>query len=178
MRGDKLDRQLWHEAENLHRADLTVLERAEAMTRWVNLVAKKAARDTHPGGRQPHDKGFSKAAKAIGVSRDNVRRSKEIAAISSAAKEVADDAGITDNAAALLKVAKEPTPKAQVRKVHELAKPKGTSKPKLSRKDRKQFNRLKRTFAKATKHCRAWKQACKIARDRFIAHIRKLAPSE
>jgi ParB family transcriptional regulator, chromosome partitioning protein len=178
MRDDKLDRQIWHNAENLDRADLTVLERAEAVAQRAKDEAKKAAQDAHPGGRQPLDKGVSKAAKAIGVSRDNVRRSKTIAAISSAAKEAAKDAGLTDNEAALLKVAREQTPEAQVRKVRDLAKPKGTLKPDFSDKERKQFNRLKRTFAEATDHRRAWKRACKIARDRFIARIRKRAPSE
>jgi ParB/RepB/Spo0J family partition protein len=177
MRDDKLDRRIWHNAENLDRADLTALERAEAVAQRAKDVAKKAAQDAHPGGRQPHDKGVSKAAKAIGVSRDNVRRSKTIAAISSAAKEAAKDAGLTDNEAVLLKIAKEPTPDAQVLKVHDLAKPKRTLKPDFSDKARKQLNRLKRTFAEATEHRRAWKRACQIARDRFIAHICKLAPT-
>jgi hypothetical protein len=156
---------------------LTALERAEDVAERAKDVAKKAAQDAHPGGRQPHDKGVSKAAKAIGVSRDNIRRSQAIAAISSAAKKAASDAGLTDNEAALLKIAKEPTPDAQVLKVHDIAKPKRTLKPDLSDKERKQFNRLKRTFAKATEHRRAWTRACKIARDRFLAHISKVAPS-
>ena len=177
MHDDKLDRRIWHHAENLDRADLTALERAEAVTQRAKDVAKKAAQDAHPGGRQPHDKGVSKAAKAIGVSRDNIRRSRAIAGISSAAKEAASDAGLNDNEAALLKIAKEPTPDAQVLKVHDLVKPKRTLKPSFSDEERKQLNRLKRTFAEATEHRRAWKRACKIARDRFFAHICKLAPS-
>ena len=179
MRGDKLDQRIWHDAENLERADLTALERAESEARMAKNLAKKAARHAHPGGHQPHEKGDSKAAKVIGVSRDNVRRSRMIAAISSAAKEEAKGAGLADNGAALLKIAKEQTPEAQIRKVRELATPKGaSSKPELSKKERKQLKQLKRTFREATDHCRAWKRACKIVRDRFIAHIRKLAPSE
>jgi ParB-like chromosome segregation protein Spo0J len=176
MRDDKLDRQIWHNAENLDRADLTVLERSEAVTQRAKVEAKKAAQDAHPGGRQPNDKGISKAAKALGTSRENVSRSKKIAAISPEAKEAAVKARLADNEAALLKVANE-APDAQVRKVRELAKPKRASKPELSDKEQVQFNRLKRTFAKATKHRRAWTAACNIARDRFIAHIRKLAPT-
>ena len=177
MHDDKLDRRIWHNAENLDRADLTALERAEAVTQRAKDVAKKAAQDAHPGGRQPHDKGVSKAAKAIGVSRDSIRRSRAIAGISSAAKKAASDAGLTDNEAALLKIAKEPTPDAQVLKIHDLVKPKRTLKPSFSDEERKQLNRLKRTFADAREHRRAWKRACKIARDRFFAHICELAPS-
>jgi ParB family transcriptional regulator, chromosome partitioning protein len=177
MHDDKLDRRIWHNAENLDRADLTALERAEAVAERAKDVAKKAAQDAHPGGRQPHDKGVSKAAKAIRVSRDNIRRSKAIAGISSAAKKAASDAGLTDNEAALLKIAKEPTPDAQVLKVRDITKPKRTLKPHFTDKERKQFKRLKRTFAEATQHRQAWRRAGKIARDRFIAHICKLAPT-
>jgi ParB family transcriptional regulator, chromosome partitioning protein len=172
---DKFDRRIWHNAENLDRAELTVLERAEAVTQQAKDVAEKVAQTAQRGGRQPHDKGVSKAAKAIGVSRDNVRRSKKIAAISPKAKAAAVEAGMADNERALLKVAKETAPNAQVRVVHELAKPKRASKPELSGKELKQFKRLKHTFAAAKEHRRVWKQACKIARDRFIAHIRKPA---
>jgi hypothetical protein len=131
----------------------------------------------YPRGRQPHDKGVSKAAKAIGTTRDDVRRSKAISDLSSAAKEAARDAGLVDNEAALLKVAKEPTPKAQLRKARELAKPKPASKPGFSNKERKQLKRLKRRFKAAVELHQAWMKADKIARNRFIAHIRKLAPT-
>ena len=139
--------------------------------------AKKAARDAHPGGRQPNDKGISKAAKALGTSRDDVRRSNKIAAISSDAKEAAFEAGLADNEAALLKIANERRPETQIGKVRELAKPKRASKPELSEKERKQFRRLKRRFTDAIDLQQAWTKACKIVRDRFIAHIRKLAPT-
>lgn len=76
MRDDPLERQIWHQAENLDRANLTALEHAEALAKRAKLVAEKAEQETHREGHQPHDKGVSKAAKAMGVSRDNVRRSK------------------------------------------------------------------------------------------------------
>ena len=176
-RDDKLDRQLWQAAENIHRTDLTALQDAEAVTRWAKLVVKKAAQHAHPGGRQPHDKGVSKAAKAIGVTRDNVRRSNMIADISSAAKAAIIDAGLADKQSALLKIANERTPRAQLHKVRELAKPKRAAKSGLSGKARKQFKRLKRRFADAVELHQAWIEADKIARDHFIAHIRKLAPT-
>jgi ParB family transcriptional regulator, chromosome partitioning protein len=151
MSDDKLDRRIWHYSENLERAGLTVLERAEAVTQQAQAVAEKAAQSAQRGGRQPHDKGVSKAAKAIGVSRDRIRRSKMIAAISPEAKAAAIEAGL-DNENALLKVANEKTQEDQIRKVRDLTKPKGTLKSDFSDKERKQFNRLKRTFAEATDH--------------------------
>ena len=174
---DKLDRQLWHYAENLDRVDLTALERAEAVASRAKLATKRAAQDAHPGGRQPHDKGVTKAAKAIGTTRDNVRRSKAIANLPSAVKEAARDAGLVDNETALLKVAKEQTQEDQVRKVRELEKRTRAPKPDLSAKERRQLKLLKRAFTKASEFRRAWQRASKIVRDRFIVRIRKLAPS-
>jgi ParB/RepB/Spo0J family partition protein len=167
MRGRKIDRQLWRDAENLHRTDLTALERAEAVTRWAKLVAEKAAQSEHPGGKQPHDKGVSKAAKVIGITRDNVRRSQTIASISSAARKAAADGGLADNEAALLKIANEST-EDQVGKVHELAKGKRAVKPELSAKEKKQSKQLRRAFRRANKFRMAWEAAAPIVRQKFI----------
>ena len=41
MRGDKIDRQLWRIAENLHRGDLTKLQRAENIKKWDELIKKR-----------------------------------------------------------------------------------------------------------------------------------------
>jgi ParB family transcriptional regulator, chromosome partitioning protein len=136
MPDDSLDRQLWHYSENLDRTDLTSLEYAEAVAHRAKLVTEKVARDTNSGGLQPNDKGNSKAAKALGTSRDDVRRSKAIDAISSKAKKAAVKVGLDDNGDALWKVAQEEKPADQIRKVHELAKPKQASKPELSNKER------------------------------------------
>jgi hypothetical protein len=176
MRDHKLDRQLWHYAENLHRVDLTALEYAEVVAKQAKLIAKKIKREAHPGGRQPNDKGISKTAKALGTSRDDVSRSNKIAAISLEAKEAAVEAGLGDNEAALLKIANA-TLETQIGKVRELAEPKRASKLELSEKERKQFRRLKRRFNDAIDLQQAWTKACKIVRDRFITHIRKLAPT-
>jgi ParB family transcriptional regulator, chromosome partitioning protein len=177
MPDDKLDRQLWHYSENLDRTDLTSLEYAEAVAHRAKLVTEKVARDTNSGGLQPNDKGNSKAAKALGTSRDDVRRSKAIDAISSKAKKAAVKVGLDDNGDALWKVAQEEKPADQIRKVHELAKPKQASKPELSNEERKQLKRLKSRFTAAIKLHQAWMKTSKIARDRFIAHIRKLTPT-
>jgi ParB-like nuclease domain len=44
MHDDKLDRRIWHNAENLDRADLTALERAEAVAERAKDVEKGRAR--------------------------------------------------------------------------------------------------------------------------------------
>jgi ParB family transcriptional regulator, chromosome partitioning protein len=122
--GTKIDAELWTVSENLHRAELTALNHAEELEKWEQLlkVRNQGAQAAQPGGRQPHDKGVSKTAKALGTSREQVQRSRKIASISPAAKTAAIEAGLDSNATALLEVAKEKTSKAQLNKVRELAK--------------------------------------------------------
>jgi ParB/RepB/Spo0J family partition protein len=170
-KGSKLGRKLWQHSENLHRAELSVLERAEAVDQWARTVDEKRA-----CGHQPHDKGISRAAKTIGTSRDDVRRSRLIAGISSEAKRAAVKAGLSDNQVALLKIAKEP-PKAQVRKVGDIAKRTQAPKPELSDREQKQFRRLQETLAGASELLLAWKRASQTVRDRFIAQLRKIKSS-
>ena len=48
-----------------------------------------------PGGEQPKDVGINKAAKALGFTKEEIRRSKAIAGISAKAKEAAKTSGST-----------------------------------------------------------------------------------
>jgi ParB-like chromosome segregation protein Spo0J len=90
IEGDENDARLWEISENLHRAELTAVERAEHIDEWRMLTeAKVGASCTHPGGRQPAERGIAKAARALGVSEDTVKRSGKIAALP---KDVRDQA--------------------------------------------------------------------------------------
>jgi len=176
MRGDKIERQLWRIAENLHRAGLTKLQRAEYVKKWDKLIKKrsKGGHVAQPGGRQPNDKGLSKTAKQLGISREVVRRSKKIAGISPKAKIAAKAAGLSDNQAALLKVAKESTPEGQAKKVHELANSKQASRRRdLPPDEVRQLNALKRAFAGARRFKKAWKRATTAVRSKFITSVLK-----
>jgi ParB family chromosome partitioning protein len=118
---DKIEDRLREIAENLFRKELTVLERSELLTEWTALVGQKAAQVAHPGGHQPAEKGISKAAKELAVTRDDIRRAQTVAGLSPEAKEAVKAAQLNDNQKALLEVAKQPTPEEQVEKVHALA---------------------------------------------------------
>jgi ParB-like chromosome segregation protein Spo0J len=167
------DWQLWREAENLHRAGLTALQRAEAVKKWEVLLAKRATekRETPKGGHQPGDKGLSKMAKLLGTSRDAVRRTRAVGSLSRKAQKAAKVAGLDDNEAALLKAAAEPTPEAQTKKIHQLAKRKRMHAHALSQEEVKQFKALKRAFAQAPKFQKAWNDASAAARQKFIKTI-------
>jgi ParB family chromosome partitioning protein len=116
--------RMWEISENLHRAELTKLERAEQIEEWRKLSEQEAkgAQVAHPGGKQPHDAGVSKVADALGVTRREVERSRDIASITPEAKEAAIEAGIDDNQSKLLQVARE-EPAKQVGAVYKAVQP-------------------------------------------------------
>jgi ParB/RepB/Spo0J family partition protein len=107
--------RMWEIAENLHRAELTKLERSSQISEWVDLVSRNLpeTREGRPGAQ-------AAASRELGIPVDEVKRSVKIAAMTEEAKEAAHDAGIDDNQSKLLAVAREPEER-QVAKVIELA---------------------------------------------------------
>ena len=108
--------------QNLHRAELTVLERADRIERWRKKTWKRASQVAGPGGRQPKDAGITKTAQKLGFSVDEVSRAKKISRISPKAKAKARKRGLADNQSALLAIAKAPTPKEQLAKLKAIVK--------------------------------------------------------
>ena len=121
--GEKVDARTWQHHENLCRAELTVLERAEHIEEQRKLVRQKSegGQAAPPGGHQPKDAEVKKTAKALGLTREEVRRSKVIAALSAKTKAEVRRLGLDDNQAALLEIAKQPATSAQLRAVAEIA---------------------------------------------------------
>lgn len=104
-----IDAQLWEISENLHRAELTAIERSEMTAKYASLCEQKVSRqvDAKPKGGRP-ESGGRKAARDLGVSEPEIRRAKQIAALAPEAKEAARDEGLDDNQSALLIAAKAP----------------------------------------------------------------------
>lgn len=108
---------MWEISENLHRADLTVLQKSEQIDRWRFLTAEKVRKVSAPlmGGVQPKEKGFRKTASELGVDESAVRASEKISSLSDDAKEAARETGLDDNRSALLEAAKaEPQRQATI----------------------------------------------------------------
>jgi hypothetical protein len=59
---DKVQTRIWQIVENLYRAELTALERAELTDELRQLVRQQVGQAAPPGGVQPEDKGINKAA--------------------------------------------------------------------------------------------------------------------
>ena len=122
MSGGKTNARIWEDSENLHRAELTVLERADRIERWRKKTWKRASQVAGPGGRQPKDAGITKTAQKLGFSVDEVSRAKKISRISPKVKAKARKEDLADNQSALLAIAKAPTPKEQRAKLKAIVK--------------------------------------------------------
>lgn len=124
---DERHAELMEISENLHRAELSVLERSEQVARWIELTRSKQAEDIvsaiDADGtllRQPDAKlgrpegGVRKAARELDLSEPEARRSIKVASLSPEAKDVAREVGLDDNQSALLAAARESEPRKQV----------------------------------------------------------------
>ena len=116
----------WRIEENLLRRDLNVLNTAEATAKWVRLAEADFGHLVQkPSGGRPEG-GVARAARQLPIAgkseearRKTVERAIRIDKISAEAKTAAINAGFADNQHALLDIAKQPTPEAQVEKVRE-----------------------------------------------------------
>ncbi len=113
---NETEARLWEISENLHRAELSVLDRSDCVAEWRRLKKEKGGQVDHPsvGGTQPHDKAISATARELGVGRKEVARAAKIASLTPEAKEAARETDAANNQSALLAAAKETSPEAQV----------------------------------------------------------------
>ena len=205
LKGDDDELRLCEISENIFRNDPTVLEWADLITEYIEIVNRKAGQIAHPGGKQPHDKGISQAAKKLHITREKVRRAKTIAAISKAAKEAAKEAKLSNSQKYLLEIAKK-EPDEQVELVAKIVKRKATTKGKsgkgksaesqpetaspsiVSDEEAEQealainqrdgdFQYLKDEWAKAPEFVAAWNNASPLARELFIEKVLRRSPT-
>jgi ParB family transcriptional regulator, chromosome partitioning protein len=107
-------------AENLHRVELTALQRAEMINDWRKFVLEKGGQVAPRGGRQPQDLGIKKTAKALGLTREETRRAKRIARLLEKTRVAVVELGLDDNQAALLEIAKQPTAEGQLQAIEDI----------------------------------------------------------
>lgn len=129
VEGDETDARKAEIAENLHRAELTVQERAEQIAEWIALTDREtqsaqlapieSSRSDGRGHRQ--QSGINAASRDLGIDRTEAQRAVKVASISADAKAAAIEEGLDNNQSALLAVAKEKEPAKQVAKVLSLS---------------------------------------------------------
>jgi hypothetical protein len=115
--GDDRAARMWQIAENLHRAELTVLERSEQLAEWIRLAGEHDAAQVDPhqprkAGQQPG--GINDASRELGIERKAAQRAAKIDSLTDEAKETARDLGLDDNQSALLEAAKAESAEDQV----------------------------------------------------------------
>lgn len=136
--GTELDARMWEIAENLHRAELTVLERSEHVAEWVRLAEeRKGAQVAPPGGKQPHDKGIKAATRELGIERTEAQRATKIDAITPEAKAEAKILHLDNNQSALLRAGRQPTKEEQLRALREEAARKADRRDDVSASERR-----------------------------------------
>lgn len=112
----EIDRRRWEIAENLHRSELTVLQRDEHVAEWIKLTEEteeeqkvaQLAPLKKPGAGRGSKGGIREASRELGIDRDDARRAVKVAGLSDEAKEVAREVHLDDNRSALLLAASEP----------------------------------------------------------------------
>ena len=119
MQGNDRQALMAEIAENLHRAELTAVERSEHIAAWINLLeenqqgsgeAEKISGELDRRGSGRPKGGRSAAAREIGISEADARRSERIAALPDEAKAEAKDLGLDNNQVALLKATRADDP--------------------------------------------------------------------
>jgi ParB-like chromosome segregation protein Spo0J len=123
--------QLVQIGEDLFRKQLTVLQQAELVTKWYELVSKNYVYGQvdrkNKRGRPPS--GISRVARdlplgtSVEARRKIIQRAGKIARLQPEAKQAAIDAGLDNDQRALLVIAAESGRKAQLRKIAKLMKP-------------------------------------------------------
>lgn len=92
--------RLWEISENLHRAELSELERSRLRSEWVEIIKPVQLEQVY-GGRG-NKAGESEAARQLGIDRVSLHRSLKVASLSPEAQDAARSTGLDDNRSALL----------------------------------------------------------------------------
>jgi ParB-like chromosome segregation protein Spo0J len=167
--GDEVDMELREIAENLHRADLTELEKSDHVARWAELMAARVAQNcaTLPGGHQPAEKGIRKIAADLKMERRDVQRAVKVASLSEEAKEAAREVGLDNNRSALLDAAGKTTIAEQVAAIHQ----RHTQGAKVIKLADEPLNDMEAAEKQVAALMSAWNKAGKAAREEFLLRI-------
>jgi ParB-like chromosome segregation protein Spo0J len=158
--------RMWEISENLARAELTALERDEHVAEWIRLAEKPPQDEPVFKGGRGNESGVRKAARDLGIEKEDARRATKVAGLSDEAKDAAREAGLDDNRSALLEASRKPTTQDQVESLRMRAASK--KEPKIA------ADPLSDTLASEKQVARlmdAWNAAGPEAREEFMLRI-------
>jgi uncharacterized ParB-like nuclease family protein len=160
------DARLWEIAENLHRADLSKLERDEQVAEWIKITDRISVQSETKSIGRPEG-GVRAAARALGVDHVDAHRAVRVASLSEEAKNAAREAGLDDNRSALLEAASKPTVAEQVAAIHQ----RHTQGAKVIKLADEPLNDLEAAEKQVAALMSAWNKAGKSAREEFLLRI-------
>jgi hypothetical protein len=164
--GDDIDQELREISENLHRSELTALERDGHVARWIELTEARTVSPqvvAKPHGGRPEG-GVRAAAKGIGVNREDARRAVKVASLTDEAKAAAVEAGLDNNRTALLEAAKS-DPAEQANTMRAIAARKASP---LAADPLNDLEAIEKQVAALMS---AWNKACSQSREEFLLRI-------
>lgn len=157
IKGSEIDARLAEIAENLHRAELTALERSEQIAEWVRLTEAKVL---NPSGSKPKggrpEGGVRAASRQLGIAQTTAQHALKVAALSDEAKAEAISTGADRKATVLREAAAKPTAAEQVATIKLAAAP---------------LNDDQSTERQIARLMSAWNAAGADARAEFLARI-------
>lgn len=156
------DARLWEISENLHRADLSKIERDENVAEWIKITDRISSQVDRKVGRP--EGGVEAAARELGVDRMDAHRAVKVASLSNEAKDAAREHHLDNNRSALLEAARETEPEKQVAKIVRIAA------VKLADAPLNDFESKEKQVAALTS---AWNKAGTEAREEFLSRIDK-----
>lgn len=131
--GEEAKAKLWEISENLHRKDLTPLERNGYIADWIRITEEEAVKvqssqsgtieESKRADKRGHRKesGVAAASRKLGIPKNEAHRALKTDAITSKAKKAFVEAGLTTQAD-LMKVATAPDEKAQLAEIAKIVK--------------------------------------------------------
>ena len=164
------DARLWEIAENLHRAELTKLERDEQVAEWIKItdrMSNSQSESLRADGRGGRPRGIENAARELGVERQDAHRAVKVASLSEEAKEAARETGLDDNRSALLEAASKPTVAEQVAAIHQ----RHTAGAKVIKLADDPLNDTEAAEKQVAALMSAWNRAGSVAREEFLCRI-------
>lgn len=163
------DARLWEIAENLHRADLTKLERDEQIAEWIRITEKLSLQVATKGlGHRPEG-GVNAASRELGIEQTDAHRAVKVDSLSDEAKEVARDLHLDNNRSALLEAASKPTVAEQVAEIHR----RHTVGAKVIKLADDPLNDTEAAEQQVRALMSAWNKAGPEAREEFLSRIDK-----
>lgn len=159
------DARLWEIAENLHRAELTKLDRDDNIAEWIKITERISSQLETKTDRGRPESGINAAARELGVEKMDAHRAVKVASLSDEAKEAARETGLDDNRSALLEAAGKGTVAEQVAAIHH----RHTAKVIKLADD--PLNDAEAAEKQVAALMSAWNKAGSVAREEFLCRI-------